>query len=206
MCKGSDREGLTPFKLSTQNFSGSDPCGLTPSCTQVKVVTEQTQQQIDEHFIRQAMQLATKAEAEGEVPVGALLVKEGEVIASGYNRSIGQHDATAHAEIQVLRQAGQVLENYRLLDTTLYVTLEPCPMCAGALLHSRVGRIVFGAYDLKAGAAGTVLNLFESQAAYHFATVEGGVLEPECRAQLQAFFKRRRKEKKALKQESRKEE
>ncbi len=154
----------------------------------------------DEQFMRRAIELADLAEAEGEVPVGAVLVKDGEIIAEGWNRSICTHDATAHAEIQTLRRAGQVLENYRLLDTTLYVTLEPCPMCAGALLHSRVKRVIFGAPDLKAGAAGTVLNLFESQAAYHFATVEKGLLEAECRSQLQAFFKRRRKEIKAKKQ------
>lgn len=151
----------------------------------------------DEQFMRRAMELAEQAELEGEVPVGAVLVKNGKVIAEGWNQSIGQHDATAHAEMQTLRKAGQILENYRLLDTTLYVTLEPCPMCAGALLHSRVKRIVFGAPDLKAGAAGTVLNLFEHQAAYHYADVEQGLLEEECRSQLQSFFKRRRKEKKA---------
>lgn len=150
--------------------------------------------------MQRAIELAHQAELEGEVPVGALLVKDGEIIAEGWNRSIGDHDATAHAEIQVLRKAGSALENYRLLDTTLYVTLEPCPMCAGALLHSRVKRIVFGAPDLKAGAAGTVLNLFQHQAAYHYAEIEQGLMEQECRAQLQAFFKRRRKEKKALKQ------
>ncbi|MCA2014508.1 tRNA adenosine(34) deaminase TadA [Vibrio tritonius] len=154
----------------------------------------------DEAFMRHAMELAAHAESEGEVPVGAVLVKEGEIIAQGWNRSIGNHDATAHAEIQVLRAAGEALQNYRLLDTTLYVTLEPCPMCAGALLHSRVKRIVYGAPDLKAGAAGTVLNLFDSQASYHYATVEAGLLEAECRAQLQAFFQRRRKEIKAERQ------
>lgn len=154
----------------------------------------------DELFMRRAMELAEQAEAEGEVPVGAVLVKDGEIIAEGWNRSICAHDATAHAEIQTLRKAGEALQNYRLLDTTLYVTLEPCPMCAGALLHSRVKRVVYGAPDLKAGAAGTVLNLFESQAAYHYATVESGLLEAECRNQLQAFFKRRRKEIKAQKQ------
>ncbi|MHC6526549.1 tRNA adenosine(34) deaminase TadA [Vibrio sp. V39_P1S14PM300] len=157
----------------------------------------------DEHFMRRAIELARQAEAEGEVPVGAVLVKDGQVIAEGWNRSICSHDATAHAEIQTLRQAGQVLQNYRLLDTTLYVTLEPCPMCAGALLHSRVKRVVYGAPDLKAGAAGTVLDLFASQAAYHYADVESGLLEQECREQLQAFFKRRRKEIKALKQANR---
>ncbi|WP_420919480.1 tRNA adenosine(34) deaminase TadA [Vibrio pectenicida] len=150
--------------------------------------------------MRRAIELAAQAEREGEVPVGAVLVREGKVIAEGWNQSIAQHDATAHAEMQVLRKAGQKLKNYRLLDTILYVTLEPCPMCAGALLHSRVQRIIFGAPDLKSGAAGTVLNLFEHQAAYHYAEVKQGLLEEECRIQLQAFFKRRRKEKKALKQ------
>jgi tRNA(adenine34) deaminase len=150
----------------------------------------------DEQFMRRAIELAALAEAQGEVPVGAVLVKDGEIIAEGWNESIGQRDATAHAEMQTLRKGGQVLENYRLLDTTLYVTLEPCPMCAGALLHSRVKRVVYGAPDLKAGAAGTVLNLFEHQAAYHYADVEHGLLEEECRTQLQSFFKRRRKEKK----------
>ncbi|XAW90086.1 tRNA adenosine(34) deaminase TadA [Vibrio sp. CDRSL-10 TSBA] len=154
----------------------------------------------DELFMRRAMELAAEAEAQGEVPVGAVLVKDGAVIAEGWNRSITACDATAHAEIQVLRKAGEVLSNYRLLDTTLYVTLEPCPMCAGALLHSRVKRIVFGAPDLKAGAAGTVLDLFSSQAAYHYATIEKGLLEQECREQLQAFFQRRRKEIKARKE------
>lgn len=158
----------------------------------------------DEYFMRRAMQLAEKAEEEGEVPVGAVLVKDEEVIAEGWNRVIGQHDATAHAEIQVIRQAGEVLQNYRLLDTTLYVTLEPCPMCAGALLHSRVKRIVYGAPDLKAGAAGTVLDLFASQAAYHYASVEKGLLEDECRVQLQTFFQRRRKEIKAKKDREKK--
>ncbi len=149
--------------------------------------------------MQRAIELAHQAELEGEVPVGAVLVKDDEIVAEGWNRSIGEHDATAHAEIQVIRKAGRELENYRLVDTTLYVTLEPCPMCAGALLHSRVKRIIFGAPDLKAGAAGTVLNLFENQAAYHYASIESGLLESECREQLQAFFKRRRKEKKALK-------
>lgn len=154
----------------------------------------------DYQYMQRAMELAALAEQAGEVPVGAVLVKDGQVIAEGWNQSIGQHDASAHAEMQVIRKAGQILENYRLLDTTLYVTLEPCPMCAGALLHSRVKRIVFGAPDLKAGAAGTVLNLFESQASYHYADVESGLMEQECRHQLQSFFKRRRKEIKAAKQ------
>ncbi|TQO83992.1 tRNA adenosine(34) deaminase TadA [Vibrio cholerae] len=158
----------------------------------------------DEQFMRRAIALAAQAEAQGEVPVGAVLVRDGEIIAEGWNGSITNHDATAHAEIEVIRKAGKVLSNYRLLDTTLYVTLEPCPMCAGALLHSRVKRIVYGAPDLKAGAAGTVMDLFSSQAAYHYATVEKGLLEEECRAQLQAFFQRRRKEIKAKRDAERK--
>ncbi|MGO1298395.1 MAG: tRNA adenosine(34) deaminase TadA [Vibrio sp.] len=157
--------------------------------------------QQDHMYMQRAMELAHQAELAGEVPVGAVLVKDGAIIAEGWNRSIGDHDATAHAEIQVIRKAGQVLNNYRLLDTTLYVTLEPCPMCAGALLHSRVKRIVFGARDLKAGAAGTVLNLFDHDAGYHYATIDCGLLADECRAQLQAFFKRRRQEIKARKRE-----
>jgi len=152
--------------------------------------------------MRRAIELAHKAEQEGEVPVGALLVKDGEIIAEGWNRSISTHDATAHAEIEVLRKAGKILENYRLNDTTLYVTLEPCPMCAGALLHSRVKRIVFGAFDKKTGAAGSVLNLFEHQAAYHYAEIEKGVLEHQCRTQLQSFFKRRREEQREKKSQS----
>ncbi|EGQ9729687.1 tRNA adenosine(34) deaminase TadA [Vibrio cholerae] len=158
----------------------------------------------DEQFMRRAIALAAQAEAQGEVPVGAVLVRDGEIIAEGWNGSITNHDATAHAEIEVIRKAGKALSNYRLLDTTLYVTLEPCPMCAGALLHSRVKRIVYGAPDLKAGAAGTVMDLFSSQAAYHYATVDKGLLEEECRAQLQAFFQRRRKEIKAKRDAERK--
>ncbi|EGR0411175.1 tRNA adenosine(34) deaminase TadA [Vibrio cholerae] len=158
----------------------------------------------DEQFMRRAIALAAQAEAQGEVPVGAVLVRDGEIIAEGWNGSITNHDATAHAEIEVIRKAGKALSNYRLLDTTLYVTLEPCPMCAGALLHSRVKRIVYGAPDLKAGAAGTLMDLFSSQAAYHYATVEKGLLEEECRAQLQAFFQRRRKEIKAKRDAERK--
>jgi tRNA(adenine34) deaminase len=194
-------------RLSYFYCSGTIAAPFSKSAFTVELSMSESEQssftEQDGHFMRRAMALAAQAEAEGEVPVGAVLVKDGEIIAEGWNRSIGAHDATAHAEIQVLRQAGQVLGNYRLLDTTLYVTLEPCPMCAGALLHSRVKRIVYGAPDLKAGAAGTVLNLFDTQAAYHYADIESGLLETECREQLQAFFRRRRKEHKALKQRRR---
>ena len=149
------------------------------------------------------MELAAEAETLGEVPVGAVLVKQGEVVAEGYNRSIIDHDPSAHAEMQCLRQAGLKLENYRQLDTTLYVTLEPCPMCAGALVHARVGTVVFGASDPKTGAAGSVMDLLRHPSLNHQVEVIGGVLAEPCAQQLSDFFKRRRAEKKALKQSQR---
>ncbi len=149
------------------------------------------------------MALAEKAEALGEVPVGAVLVRDGQVLAEGYNRSITDHDPSAHAEMLCLRQAGPKLGNYRMLDTTLYVTLEPCPMCAGALVHARVGRVVFGAFDPKTGAAGSVMDLLDHPALNHWPEVVKGVLSEPCAAQLSAFFRRRRAEKKALKQAQR---
>ncbi|PTB34529.1 tRNA adenosine(34) deaminase TadA [Photobacterium phosphoreum] len=153
----------------------------------------------DTVFMRRAIELAAQAEVEGEVPVGAVVVHKGVIIGEGWNRSIGHHDATAHAEMMALRQAGQTLQNYRLIDTTLYVTLEPCPMCAGAMVHSRVGKVVFGAHDAKTGAAGSTMNLLSYEGVNHHVLFEGDVLATECRAQLQAFFKRRRAEKKAAK-------
>ncbi|WP_102504710.1 tRNA adenosine(34) deaminase TadA [Salinivibrio kushneri] len=150
-------------------------------------------------YMRHAIQLADKAEQEGEVPVGAVVVYQGEVVGTGWNRTITQHDATAHAEVMALRQAGQVLGNYRLLDADLYVTLEPCPMCAAAMVHGRVRKVFFGAPDPKTGAAGSIMNLLSYEGVNHHVHSEGGVLEAECRAQLQAFFRRRRAEKKAAK-------
>ncbi|TKB54684.1 tRNA adenosine(34) deaminase TadA [Ferrimonas aestuarii] len=154
-------------------------------------------------WMRYAMKLAQQAEAIGEIPVGAVLVKGDQVVAEGFNRSIIDHDPSAHAEMQCLRSAGQVLENYRQLDTTLYVTLEPCPMCAGALVHARVGTVVFGASDLKTGAGGSVMNLLQHSALNHQVEIISGVLADECSEQLSAFFRRRRAEKKALKQAQR---
>jgi tRNA(adenine34) deaminase len=142
--------------------------------------------------MRRALALAARAEAEGEVPVGALLVLGDQVIAEGWNRPIASNDPTAHAEIVAMRAAGQALGNYRLLDTTLYVTMEPCPMCAGALMHARVKRLVYGAPDLRAGAVGTVIDVPGSAAVNHALEVTSGVLEDECRAVLQAFFRARR--------------
>ncbi|WP_428196038.1 tRNA adenosine(34) deaminase TadA [Aliivibrio kagoshimensis] len=160
----------------------------------------------DVRYMRRALELAAVAESEGEVPVGAVLVLNDQIIGEGWNRSIGQHDATAHAEMMAIKQAGQVLENYRLLDTTLYVTLEPCPMCAGAMVQSRVGKVIYGASDQKTGAAGSVINLLDGEGVYHVVQASAGLLADECRFQLQAFFKRRRVEKKELKRLMRAEE
>lgn len=159
----------------------------------------EAQQVIDWQWMRLAMQLAEQAELNGEVPVGAVLVKDDVMIASGFNLSIINNDPTAHAEMECIRQAGKVLNNYRMLDTTLYVTLEPCAMCAGAMVHGRIKRVVYGADDLKTGAAGSVIDLLQHPAFNHQLEVRAGVLADECAEQLSAFFKRRRAEKKALK-------
>ncbi len=143
--------------------------------------------------MERAMILAEKAATNGEVPVGALLVKDGEVIGEGWNRPIASNDPTAHAEIMALRAAGSTLGNYRLPGTTLYVTLEPCPMCAGAIVHARVARVVFGAYDPKGGAAGSVFNLLPSDQRFnHRVEVTAGIMAEECGNQLKAFFKAKR--------------
>lgn len=153
----------------------------------------------DQYFMKMAMEMASQAEEKGEVPVGAVLVKEGKVISTGFNLSISLHDPSAHAEMQCIRQAGKRLENYRLVDTTLYVTLEPCPMCAGAMVHSRVARLVFGASDTKTGAAGSVIDIVKHPQFNHQLEVSSGILASECSEQLSHFFRRRRKEKKAIK-------
>ena len=146
----------------------------------------------DSRFMRRALALAERAEAEGEVPVGAVLVRDGEVVGEGWNRPITAHDATAHAEIQAIRAAGERLGNYRLVDTTLYVTLEPCPMCAGAMVHARVGRLVYGAADPRTGSAGSVFDLVRSPRLNHRLEVTPGVLEDECAERLRRFFRARR--------------
>lgn len=151
----------------------------------------------DEFWMRHALQLAQRAWDEGEVPVGAVLVHEGRVIGEGWNRPIGHHDPTAHAEMMAIRQGGKVIENYRLLDTTLYVTLEPCVMCAGAMVHGRIGRLVFGARDAKTGAAGSLLDVLRHPGMNHQVQIEQGVLAEECAALLSEFFRQRRAEKKA---------
>ena len=142
--------------------------------------------------MRRALELADVAMVSGEVPVGAVLVHEGHVIAMGYNQPVGSHDPTAHAEIVALREAGKLLENYRLEDTTLYVTLEPCPMCAMAMVHARVSRVVFGAWDVKAGGAGSIVNIFTLPGLNHRVDAFGGVLMDECAEKLTKFFRARR--------------
>ncbi len=143
--------------------------------------------------MRHALALARRAEAEGEVPVGAVLVRDGEPIGEGWNRPIGEHDPSAHAEIMALRAAGKAVGNYRLPDSTLYVTLEPCPMCAGAIVHARVARVVFGASDPRTGAAGSVFDLLPSDGRFNHRTAcEGGLLADETGELLRAFFRARR--------------
>lgn len=146
----------------------------------------------DEHFMGLALDLAREAGATGEVPVGALIVLEGEVVGRGFNQPIGRHDPTAHAEIMALRDAATHLGNYRLPGCTLYVTLEPCAMCAGAIMHARIERVVFGARDPKTGAAGSVIDLFAESRLNHHTTIVGGVLGEACGRLLSGFFAARR--------------
>jgi len=146
----------------------------------------------DQSWMRRALELAALAAQQGEVPVGALIVRDGAVIAEGANRPIAAHDPTAHAEIVALRAAGETLGNYRLPGTTLYVTLEPCAMCAAAIIHARVSRLVFGAGDPKAGAVHSVYDLIANPRLNHAVEWTGGVLEAECAELLRSFFRSRR--------------
>ncbi len=146
----------------------------------------------DHFFMRQAIAIAAEGEMRGEVPVGAVVVKDGEIIARGFNAPIGTADPTAHAEVRALRAAAAHAGNYRLTGCTLYVTLEPCAMCAGAILHARLARLVFGARDPKTGACGSVVDLFADERLNHHTLVAGGVLADECGAQLKRFFAARR--------------
>lgn len=148
--------------------------------------------EIDVRFMRRALDLARHAEQAGEVPVGALVVLNDEVIGEGWNQPIVSHDPTAHAEMVAMRSAAARMKNYRLTGATLYVTLEPCAMCAGAMVHARIARVVYGAADPKAGAAGSVFNLLESTVLNHRAQVTGGVLADECGELLRKFFEARR--------------
>lgn len=146
----------------------------------------------DLFFMSRAVELAREAERAGEVPVGAVIVKDGVIVGEGWNRPISTHDPTAHAEIVALRAAAQTLSSYRLLDTTLYVTLEPCPMCAGAMVHARVQRLVYAATDPRAGAAGTVFNIVQHPSLNHRLECAAGVMAEECRQLLRGFFAARR--------------
>lgn len=140
-----------------------------------------------------ALEQAKLAESLGEVPVGALIVKDGEIIAAAHNQPIGLHDPSAHAEIQAIRKAAKILGNYRLVDCTLYVTLEPCVMCTGAIQHARIAQLVYGAHDPKTGACGSVVNLMTEDKLNHHTAVIAGVLAEPCGDMLSQFFKRRRK-------------
>lgn len=146
----------------------------------------------DAHWMRTALALAEEAWRRGEVPVGAVVVTDGEIVGRGFNAPIGDHDPTAHAEIAALRDAARALGNYRLPDCDLYVTLEPCPMCAGAIMQARVRRLVFGAADPKTGACGSVVDLFAEPRLNHQTAAAGGVLADECGALLKRFFAARR--------------
>ncbi len=151
-----------------------------------------TQGQPDVHFMAQALELAKKAQALGEIPVGAVVVQGEQVVGRGFNRPIADRDPSAHAEIRALRDAGRFLANYRLPGCTLYVTLEPCVMCAGAILHARIQRVVFGAYDERYGAGGGRLNLLECGFLNHRCSVVSGVMQESCRQLLGQFFRERR--------------
>ena len=146
----------------------------------------------DEEYMRRALELAQRAAGEGEVPVGAVVVHEGRIVGEGWNRPIASADATSHAETEAIRAACKTLGNYRIPGATLYVTLEPCVMCSGAIMHARIERVVFGASDPKTGACGSVVDLFAEEKLNHHATVEAGVLAGESVAMLKSFFAGRR--------------
>lgn len=150
-----------------------------------------------QHFMQIAIALAEEAQAAGEVPVGAIVVKNGLIVGRGYNAPIKEHDPSAHAEILALRDAANNLSNYRLIDCSLYVTLEPCAMCTGAIQHARIAHLVYGANDVKTGACGSVINLMAEAKLNHHTKVTGGVLAEECAGLLTAFFKERRNKKMA---------
>lgn len=148
--------------------------------------------EIDRHWMQRALDLAREARAAGEVPVGAVLVRAGELVSQAWNRPIATHDPTAHAEILALRAAAARLGNYRLPGCDLYVTLEPCAMCAGAIIHARLRRVIYAAADPKTGAAGSVFDILGSRKLNHYVEVEHGLLADECSQLLQAFFQARR--------------
>ncbi len=148
--------------------------------------------ELDETFMQEALRLAMKARAADEVPVGAVVVRDGRIISRGYNQVELLKDATAHAEMLALTAAEAAVGDWRLTDSDLYVTKEPCPMCAGAIVHTRIRRVIFGCTDIRAGAAGTVMNLLQHDALNHRCQITSGVLESECASILQDFFRKKR--------------
>jgi len=160
------------------------------------ISANESDENTDQYFMEKAFKLAQQAEQIDEIPVGAVVVYQGKIIGEGFNQSIMHNDPSAHAEMLAIRQAGEYLNNYRLLDCTLYVTLEPCPMCAGLLVHSRIKKLVYASPDLKTGAAGSTFNLVSNEKLNHQIEVTAGVLQTQCSQLLSSFFKRRRAEKK----------
>ncbi len=166
-----------------------------------KQLPPQAEAMSDSAFMQIALELAQQAAAAGEVPVGAIVVKDGEIIGRGSNAPITTHDPTAHAEIRAMRDAAQRIGNYRLVGCTLYVTLEPCAMCSGAIQHARIAKLVYGASDPKTGACGSVVNLMAEPKLNHHTEISGGVLATECGALLSSFFSARRKKAKTAEQQ-----
>jgi tRNA(adenine34) deaminase len=187
---------MSPISAAIRRIADTAPedfaRGSTTPLGRVKFMKSQTAEK-NEVFIRAALAEARKAEKLGEVPVGAVITLNDKIIARGYNKNITSNDPTAHAEIVALKAAAQKLKNYRLNGCRMYVTIEPCPMCAGALVWSRISEIVFGAYDPKAGACGSVVNVVDHKKLNHRIKTTGGVLEKDCRSIIQKFFKKRRK-------------
>ena len=146
----------------------------------------------DKEWMQKALQLAKKSEEQGEVPVGAIVVRKNEIIGKGFNQPIVSHDPTAHAEIIALREAGEKIHNYRLLESTMYVTLEPCAMCAGAIVQARISRLVYAVEDKKTGACGSVFNIVQKEELNHSVEITKGILERECQTLIKNFFKEKR--------------
>ena len=192
--------------LSTSSFDLANKQTQEKEAVQeplTEIAMEDIATEEDIMWMRHALTLADKAESIGEVPVGACVVLNGELIGEGFNTPITDNDPSAHAELRAVKEAAAAVQNYRLIDTTLYVTLEPCSMCAGMLVHARVKRVVFGAKDAKTGAAGSVMNLLQHPALNHQLEVVSGVLADECANKLSDFFRKRRKEIKAAKKAKR---
>ncbi len=190
---GGEREAEHPAATSPAGSVPADPLVTVPVALAQTDVQPAPVSERDQHFMRLAQAAAEEARAAGEVPVGAVLVRGDEVIASGFNHPIGAHDPSAHAEMAALRAGAHALGNYRLPGCELYVTLEPCLMCAGAIMHARIARVVFGAHDPKTGACGSVVDAFANEQLNHHTSVSGGVLADECGEALRAFFADRRR-------------